>query len=172
MPKVLLDCSCGPITIDVNESWAPLGAARFLELVRQGFFNEVRFFRVVTKPRPFVVQFGINGNPDIAAEWRDMRIKDDPVTQSNRKGTLSFASAGPGTRTTQIFINLADNTFLDGHGFSPFARVIEGMEHVQAICDEYGESPDQHSIQYRGNAYLEECFPKLDYIRTATLIEE
>lgn len=172
MAKVKLECSCGDVIVEINPDWAPLGAARFLELVKDGFFSEVRFFRVVTKPRPFIVQFGINGDPEVAAKWRNNRIKDDPVKQTNAPGTLVFATAGPGTRTSQLFINLGHNAFLDGQGFSPIGKVIEGMETVEAICDEYGERPDQGRIQSMGNAYLKESFPNLDYIKSASIIEE
>lgn len=170
MPQVKFELSCGDVTIEINPDWAPLGAARFLELVEGGFFSGVRFFRVVTQPRPFIVQFGIHGDPGVAREWRAKRIADDPVTQSNTEGTLCFATAGPGTRTTQLFFNYANNSFLDGQGFSPIGKVVDGWENVKAICDAYGESPDQGRIQDQGNAYLDEKYPKLDYIKQATLI--
>lgn len=172
MAKVKLECSCGDILLDINPAWAPRGAARFLELVKNGFFDGVRFFRVVKKPRPFIVQFGISGDPQTASAWRDKTIPDDPVKQSNKRGTLTFATSGPNSRTTQLFINFGDNSFLDGQGFSPVGEVAEGMSVVDAIYGEYGESPDQGSIQRRGNAYLSEKFPNLDYIKAASLIEE
>lgn len=172
MTKVKFECTCGDFVVAVHEDWAPIGAARFLELVEMGFYNEARFFRVVTKPRPFIVQFGIPGDPDLAAEWREKRIEDDPVNEGNREGTLTFATAGPNTRTTQLFVNLADNHFLDSQGFSAFGEVVEGMENVRAICDEYGESPNQGRVQSEGNAYLERDFPNLDYIKSATVISE
>lgn len=168
--KVKLECTCGDFTVEIHDDWAPKGAARFLGLVEEGFFTGVRFFRVVTKPRPFIVQFGIHGEPEVAAKWRDQRFPDDPVKQSNRKGTLTFATAGPNTRTTQLFINYGDNAFLDGQGFSPIGEVIEGMDIVEAISDEYGEAPDQGRIQQKGNAYLESSFPNLDYIKSATVV--
>lgn len=168
--KVKLECTCGDFTVEIHEDWAPKGAARFLELVEQDFFTDVRFFRVVTKPRPFIVQFGIHGDPDVAAKWREKRIEDDPVKESNRKGTLTFATAGPGTRTTQLFVNYGDNTFLDNQGFSPIGEVVENMDTVEAINDEYGESPDQHRIQEEGNAYLEQAHPNLDYIKKAYVV--
>lgn len=171
MTKVKFECTCGDFVVEINEEWAPNGAARFLELVEMGFYNDARFFRVVTKPRPFIIQFGIPGDPDLAAEWRNNTIQDDPVVQGNVEGTLTFATAGPNTRTTQLFINLADNNFLDGQGFSAFGKVVEGMENVRAICDTYGESPNQGHIQAKGNAYLEENFPELDYIKSASVLE-
>jgi len=170
MPKYQFDCSCGSFVIEIIEDWAPQGVARFLELVERRFFDGVRFFRVVTKPRPFIVQFGINGEPETAAQWRHNTIPDDPVKQSNAAGTLTYATAGPGTRTTQLFINLADNRFLDDQGFAPIGRVTEGMETVRAICDQYGERPDQGNIQRKGNAYLEEHLPNLDYIKEVTVL--
>lgn len=170
MPKVKFECTCGDILFEINPDWAPLGAERFLKLVNDGFFTDVRFFRVVTKPRPFVIQFGINGDPTVAASWRNDRIKDDQVKETNAPGTLVFATSGPNSRTTQLFINLGNNAFLDGQGFSPIGKVIEGMENVEKICDEYGERPDQGQIQAKGNAYLEANFPKLDYIKSATVV--
>lgn len=172
MAKVRFECSCGGFTVEIMPDWAPLGVARFIELMEGAVFNDARFFRVVTKPRPFIVQFGIPGDPAVAAKWRKNRIKDDAVKTSNTAGTLTYAMAGPDTRTTQLFINLADNTFLDSKGFSPIGKVVEGMETVRAICDAYGEAPDQGQIQTRGNAYLEENFPKLDFITSVAVIEE
>ena len=170
MAKVKLELSCGDVVVEILPEWAPLGAARFLELVKENFFTDVRFFRVVTKPRPFIVQFGISGDPEVAPKWRNDRIKDDPVKQTNAPGTLVFATAGPGTRTSQLFINLANNSFLDGQGFSPIGKIVEGMENVEKINGEYGERPDQGRIQSQGNAYLQENFPNLDYIKSATVI--
>ena len=172
MAKVKFECTCGDFTVEVNRDWSPNGVDRFLDLVSQDFFTDVRFFRVVTKPRPFIVQFGISGDPETAAKWRDANIEDDPPVESNAEGTLTFATAGPGTRTSQLFINYGDNSFLDGQGFSPIGRVIEGMETVTAINDEYGEAPDQGRIQRQGNEYLQKEYPHLDYIKKATLIEE
>ncbi|MBI1321079.1 MAG: peptidylprolyl isomerase [Candidatus Hydrogenedens sp.] len=172
MPKVKFECSHGDFTVELIEEWSPKGYARVMELVEGGFFEDIYFFRVVTKPRPFIVQFGIHGDPEVSASWRDDRIKDDPVTQSNTEGTLTFATAGPGTRTTQLFINLADNSFLDHQGFSPLGRVVEGMDTVRAICDEYGEAPDQGAIQRQGNEYLNSRFPNLDCIKRAVVLED
>lgn len=172
MPVVKFETTCGDFTAAIHPEWAPRGVDRFLSLVREGFFTDVRFFRVVKKPRPFIVQFGINGDPDVAAKWRDDRIQDDQVRHSNTRGTITFATSGPNSRTTQLFINYADNSFLDGQGFSPLGEVTEGMDVVDAINGEYGEAPNQGSIQSRGNAYLQEQFPKLDYIKTAYIVEE
>ena len=169
--QVRLECSNGDVVIDIDRAASPNGVDRFYELVKEGVFTDARFFRVVTKPRPFIIQFGIPGDPEEAAKWRDSTIADDPVTQSNSTGTLTFATAGPNTRTSQLFINLGDNDFLDGQGFSPFGKVTEGMDVVNAINDEYGEAPDQGMIQMQGNAYLKDKFPNLDYIKQAVIVE-
>jgi len=165
--SVEFECSNGNFTVECHNDWAPLGAARFKELVEANFFTELRFFRVVPN---FIVQFGISGDPDVAEEWRNKRIADDKVTQSNAEGTLTFATAGPKTRTTQLFINLRDNPFLDSQGFSPFGKVTSGLGVVKAINAKYGEKPDQGQIQSRGNAYLQEKFPELDFIKSAKLV--
>ncbi len=170
MPVVRFECTCGDFDVEVMPDWAPLGVQRFLELVEQDFFSEVRFFRVVKQPRPFVAQFGISGTPSVADEWRSKTIKDDPAKESNRKGTLTFATSGPNSRTSQLFLNLADNAFLDTQGFPPIGRVVEGMDTVNAICGDYGEQPNQMRIQSSGNAYLQAEFPKLDYIRRAFVL--
>jgi len=172
MPQVKFETSAGDFTVDIHPDWAPKGAERFLELVRQDFFTDVRFFRVVTQPRPFIVQFGISGDPQVAEQWRNNTIPDDAVKQSNTRGTLTFATSGPNSRTTQLFINFGDNTFLDGQGFSPIGEVVEGMENVDRICDTYGEAPDQMNIQRQGNAYLESHFPDLDHIKRAEVVGE
>ena len=163
--KVKMDTSKGPVIIEVHREWAPIGADRFYELVKDGFFTEARFFRIVPN---FVVQFGIAGDPKMTKKW-DEKISDDPVTRTNRAGSVTFATAGPNTRTAQIFINLASNQSLDNQGFAPFGQVIEGMEAIQGLNKEYGEMPDQQLITMRGNAYLKEKFPKLDFIKTATV---
>ncbi len=172
--KAKFDTSKGPFVIEVNRDWAPRGADRFYNLVKNGFFNNARFFRVI---EGFMVQFGINADPNIAGVWRDADIKDDPVKQSNRRGMITFATGGPNTRTTQVFINFADNAPLDGQGFSPFGKVVSGMEVVDSFYGGYGEGapngngPDQGRVQAQGNAYLEKDFPKLDFIKTATIEE-
>ena len=168
------DTSKGAFVIEVHRDWAPRGADRFYNLVKNGFFDNARFFRVI---EGFMVQFGINGDPNIAGVWRNANIKDDPVKESNRRGTITFATAGPNTRTTQVFINFGDNAALDGQGFSPFGKVVSGMEVVDSLYSGYGEGaphgngPDQGRVQSQGNAYLEQDFPKLDFIKTATIVE-
>jgi peptidyl-prolyl cis-trans isomerase A (cyclophilin A) len=163
--RVKFDTSKGPFVVEVHRSWAPNGADRFNDLVKQKFFDDARFFRVV---KGFIVQFGISGDPAAAEMWRQMRIPDDPVKESNARGTLCFAMAGPGSRTTQLFINLGDNTqSLDPQGFAVFGRVVEGMDVVDQINAEYGEAPDQGRIQAEGNTYLKSSFPNLDYVKTA-----
>ncbi len=171
--RVKLETSRGPVVLEVTRAWAPEGAGRFYRLVEKGFYDEARFFRVV---RDFVVQFGINGDPAVEARWRNLTIADDPVNQSNLRGTITFANSGPNTRTTQVFINLRDNKRLDQSGFAPFGQVVEGMENVDHFYNSYGDSPprgygpDQSLIETQGNAYLESKFPRLDYIRRATLV--
>lgn len=164
--KVNFDTTAGPFVVEVTRAWAPKGADRFYNLVKHGYYNENRFFRVVPG---FIVQFGLYGDPKVQSVWRDANITDDPVTQSNKRGSLVFATAGPNTRTTQLFINFRDNSGLDSRGFAPFGTVISGMENVDKINAEYGEAPNQGTIQSQGNAYLNKQFPKLDYIKSATI---
>lgn len=161
--QVLFDTSKGEFTVEVTRAWSPEGADRFYNLVANGYYDDCRFFRVV---KGFMVQFGINGDPQINAVWRAARIEDDRGKESNKRAYVTFAHAGPNTRTTQLFINYADNTFLDAQGFPPFGKVIKGMDVVDAINDEYGENPDQRRIQLEGNAYLNQTFPNLDFIKT------
>ncbi len=151
----------------MHRKYAPLGVDQFHKAIKEGFYDECRFFRVVPD---FVVQFGINGDPKVHKKWRDSPIKDDPVTASNVRGSVCYATAGANTRTTQLFINLGDNSRLDKMGFAPFGKVTEGIEVVDKITSQYGQSPNQGLIQSRGNAYLKEDFPKLDYIKKATVI--
>jgi len=162
------ETSAGVFVVEVTRAWAPKGADRFYNLVKNGFFNGGRFFRVVPG---FIVQFGLYGDPKIQALWRDANITDDPVTQSNKRASLVFATAGPNTRTTQLFINFKDNPGLDGRGFAPFGTVVSGMEVVDKINAEYGEQPNQGRIQMEGNAYLNKEFPRLDYIKRAALVK-
>lgn len=168
--QVKFETSAGDFVIEVNRSWSPNGVDHFYRAVKSGFYDGCRFFRV--KP-DFVVQFGINGDPKVQAEWRNRRIRDDKVVESNKPGYVTFAKTGqPHSRTTQIFINYTDNSSLDELGFSPFGRVIKGMESVEKINSEYGERPDQGLIQQYGNEYLERQFPRLDYIEKATVLED
>lgn len=167
--KAQFDTTKGQFTIEVTRSLAPNGADRFYNLVKSGYFKDLAFFRVVPH---FMVQFGIHGDPAVSAKWREANLPDDPVKGSNTRGAITFATAGPNTRTTQLFINFADNTFLDSQGFSPFGKVVSGMEVVDKINAEYGESPNQGQIQMEGNAYLKKEFPNLDYIKSATIVSE
>ncbi|HLJ50303.1 MAG TPA: peptidylprolyl isomerase [Bryobacteraceae bacterium] len=144
--RVQFDTTKGSFTVEVHKDWAPLGADRFYELAKKKFFDGNRFFRVL---KGFVVQFGINGKPDVMDYWYQLRIPDDPVKQSNTRGTITFATSGPATRTTQVFINYDDNTKLDAQGFAPFGRVVQGMEVVDNLNGEYGEAPDQGKLRCR-----------------------
>ena len=170
--KARFDTSKGAFVIEVRREAAPNGADRFYNLVKSGYFDNIRFFRVVSG---FMVQFGIHGDPNVASKWRNATIKDDPVKVSNARGFVTFATSGPDSRTTQVFINFADNGGLDGKGFSPFGKVISGMNVVDALNAEYGEGaprgtgPDQGRVQMEGNAYLAKSFPRLDYIKKATI---
>jgi peptidyl-prolyl cis-trans isomerase A (cyclophilin A) len=172
--QVKFETSKGDFTVEVQPDWAPRGAERFRELVEAKFFDEARFFRVI---EGFMVQFGIHADPEVSSKWRTKTIQDDPVQESNARGMITFATSGPNSRTTQVFINFGDNTFLDSQGFSPFGKVIEGMEVVDSLYNEYGEGapsgrgPDQGRIQREGNAYLTSEFPELDYVKTARIIE-
>ena len=171
--KIQFNTTKGKFIIEVTRSLSPLGADRFYNLVRSGYFKDIAFFRVIPG---FMCQFGIHGDPNISAKWREATITDDPVKGSNTRGTITFATAGPNTRTTQLFINFGDNRNLDGMGFSPFGTVIEGMDVVDKINSEYGEGapggrgPDQGRVQGEGNAYLKKDFPDLDYIKSATIV--
>lgn len=163
--RVLLDTTKGPVTVEVKREWAPLGAERFYDLVQDKFYDGARFFRVVPN---FVIQFGIAGNPAATKKW-DKPIQDDPVTQTNRRGSLTFATSGRNTRTAQVFVNLVSNQSLDGDGFAPFGQIVQGFEIMEKIYAGYGEQPNQEMITRRGNAYLQSSFPRLDYIRTARI---
>lgn len=170
---VKLETSKGDVLIEVTREWSPNGAARFYDAVKAGFYDECRFFRVVPG---FMVQWGINGNPKVQSKWRDAEIKDDvvPAKQraSNTRGYITFAKSGkPHSRTTQLFINYGDNARLDADGFTPFGKVVEGMEIVDKIQSKYRERPNQGAIQQEGNAYLKDEFPDLDFIKKATIVE-
>jgi peptidyl-prolyl cis-trans isomerase A (cyclophilin A) len=164
--KVNLDTTKGSVVIEVHRAWAPIGADHFNELVKAGYFDGGRFFRVVPG---FVVQFGLAADPAVTAKWNSPPLMDDPVTQSNTVGMVTYATAGPNTRTTQLFISLGNNQRLDGMGFAPFGKVITGMEAVQNLYGGYGEAPQQPLIESQGNAYLQSQFPMLDYIKKATI---
>lgn len=165
--RVRFETSAGPFVVEVTRAWAPAGADRLYQLVGERYYDGARFFRVVPG---FVVQFGIAGDPAVSARWRDATIPDDPVRQSNARGTLTFATAGPDTRTTQLFINYGDNGRLDAMGFAPLGVVMEGMDVVERIYAGYGERPDQGLIEAHGTAYLAAQFPQLDSIARATIV--
>jgi peptidyl-prolyl cis-trans isomerase A (cyclophilin A) len=165
--KVKFDTTAGVFEVEVHTDWAPIGADRFYNLVKNGYYDGCRFFRVVPG---FVVQFGINGDAAIQRNWTNATIPDDKVTQGNTRGFVTFAkSSEPNSRTTQLFVNFADNSRLNRQGFAPFGKVTMGMEVVDKIFSGYGEKPDQDRIEKEGNAYLTKNFPKLDYIKKATI---
>jgi peptidyl-prolyl cis-trans isomerase A (cyclophilin A) len=171
--KIKFTTTKGDVIIQVSRALSPNGADRFYNLVKGGFFTDIAFFRVIPG---FMGQFGIHGDPAVAAAWRGAKIEDDKVKGSNIRGAITFAMAGPNTRTTQFFINLANNPNLDGSGFSPFGKVIEGMDVIDKINGEYGEGapngrgPEQGRVQAEGNAYLQKDFPRLDYIKSASVL--
>jgi peptidyl-prolyl cis-trans isomerase A (cyclophilin A) len=165
---VALATSRGSVVIAVHRDWAPRGVDRLYQLIHARFYDEARFFRVI--PR-FVAQFGLPADPRRRQPW-SQSIPDDPVRRPNVHGTLTFATAGPNTRTTQLFISLADNRRLDALGFAPIGRVIKGLAIVDSLYGRYGEAPSQDEIERQGNAYLTSAFPKLDYIRTARVARE
>ncbi len=174
--KVNFDTSAGVFEVEVHRDWAPNGADRFYNLVKNGFFDNARFFRVISG---FMMQFGINGDPSLNSVWREARIPRDPVKEGNKRGNITFAMQGgpngPDTRTTQVFINFRDNSNLDPLGFAAFGRVTKGMDVVDKIYSGYGEGapsgagPEQGRLQSEGNAYLTKDFPKLDYIKKASI---
>ncbi len=174
MFRVKLVTTKGDVVLEVNREWAPKGADRFYNLVKIGYYDDVAFFRVIGG---FMAQFGIHGEARVNEAWENSEFGDDPVRQSNMRGYVSFATAGPNTRTTQLFINFADNTNLDRMGFSPFAKVVEGMDVVDSLYSDYGEGaprgqgPSQDLIAREGNAYLKSKFAKLDFINRASLVE-
>ncbi len=172
--RAVLHTTEGPVTVEVRRDWAPRGADRFYNLARHGFFEDARFFRVI---EGFVAQFGLSGRPELDRLWRRHPIPDDSVRRSNERGTLTFASAGEDTRTTQLFVNLADNERLDGMGFAPIGRVVDGMAAVDSLYAGYGDGPprgngpSQQEILERGNEYLEAEFPELDRIESVEVRE-
>ena len=165
--RVAFTTSRGEFVVQVNRAWAPNGADRFWELAGEGFFDENRFYRVIPG---FIAQFGANDDRKRNERWEETPLADDRTTEKNTRGTISFASLGPGTRTHQLFINLKDNRSLDAQGFTPIGRVVEGMPVVDSLYDEHGEDPKYHLIATQGNKYLARMFPKLDYIRTARIV--
>jgi peptidyl-prolyl cis-trans isomerase A (cyclophilin A) len=172
--RVKFETTKGDFTVEVTRASAPKGADRFYRLLSEGYFKDVRFFRVLPG---FMAQFGLSGNPALNARMDSLRIPDDPVTQSNKRGMLTFATAGPNTRSNQFFINYRDNASLDSQGFSPFGKVVDGMKTVDAMYGGYGEGapsglgPSQDSIAIKGNEYLQRAFPKLDYIKSAAIVK-
>lgn len=173
--KARFETTQGAFTIEVTRALAPVGADRFYNLVKAGYFTDIAFFRVIPG---FMAQFGIHGDPKLATAWRPARIADDPVKSSNTRGAITFATSGPHSRTTQLFINLGENRQLDGMGFSSFGKVIAGMDVVDKLNGEYGEGapggrgPAQMRVQSEGNVYLKKDFPNLDYIRSAGIMKE
>ncbi|MEQ1946643.1 MAG: peptidylprolyl isomerase [Bryobacteraceae bacterium] len=172
--RVKFETSQGDIVVEANRSWAPRGVNRFHELVRMGYFRENRFFRVV---KGFVAQFGVHRDYDIHAKWREYFILDDPRKESNLRGTLVFAQGGPNTRATEVFFNLVDNSsLLDEQNFTPFAKVVEGMDVVDRLYSGYGEMRpegkeiDPGRVENSTNAYLVPRFPKMDFIKRATFV--
>jgi peptidyl-prolyl cis-trans isomerase A (cyclophilin A) len=173
--KVKFTTTKGDVVIQVNRAWAPQGADRFYNLVRAGFYKDAAFFRVLPG---FMAQFGISARPEVAEAWENAKILDDRVIQSNKRGTITFAMAGPNTRTTQVFINYGDNARLDSDGFAPFGQVIEGMDVVDKFYSGYGEGapsgrgPDQQKLTAQGKAYLDRFFPQLDRIISASIVTD
>jgi len=172
--RVAFETGKGRFVVEAVRAWAPAGVDRFHRLVAAGYYDRVKFFRVVPE---FVAQFGMHGDPAVNDAWKDRAIPDDSVRQSNVTGTLTFAMGGPASRTTQLFINLKDNTRLDGMGFAPIGRVVEGMDVVQKLYGEYGDAmpngagPSQDLIARRGNEYLNRYFPSLDSVITARVVQ-
>ncbi len=161
----------GDIVVECHREWAPNGADRLYNLVKLGYYTDIAIYRVVDG---FMMQFGIHGDPSVSAQWRDATIADDPRAVSNQRGYVTFATAGPNTRTTQLFINFDDNSRLDGMGFAPIAKVVDGMNVVDSIYKvgegaPAGPGPSQGRLQMEGNAYLRQAYPQLDYIKSAKL---
>ncbi|HYL38273.1 MAG TPA: peptidylprolyl isomerase [Bryobacteraceae bacterium] len=166
--KAQITTTKGDFVVEVHRDWAPIGADRFYNLVRGGFFTNAAFFRVVPN---FMVQFGLSANPAVNNAWRNANLIDDPVKQSNKRGYVTFAKTGmPNSRSTQLFINFKDNVFLDPQGFAPFGMVTEGMDVVDKINSQYGETPDQGRITAEGDAYISKNFPNIDRIKSAKVL--
>jgi peptidyl-prolyl cis-trans isomerase A (cyclophilin A) len=169
--RVNLDTSKGPVVIEVHKDWAPIGAQHLYELVNRGYYDGNRFFRVTRA----YVQWGVNGDPQISGLWSTANLRDDPVKESNVRGVVSYAKRGPNTRTTQLFINMKDNTDLDKQGFAPIGKVVSGMDAVESFYSSYGDmpprgqGPDPSKIETEGNSYLESHFPRLDFVKKAAI---
>jgi peptidyl-prolyl cis-trans isomerase A (cyclophilin A) len=169
--KINFDTSKGAVVIEVHKDWAPIGAQHLYELVNRGFYDGDRFFRVTKS----YVQFGVNGDPQVSGIWSTANVRDDPVKQSNTKGMVSYAKIGPNSRTTQLFVNRRDNTDLDKQGFAPVGQVVVGMDVMESLYDAYGDmpprgqGPDPSKIETQGNSYLESRFPRLDFIKKASI---
>ncbi|HET9833024.1 MAG TPA: peptidylprolyl isomerase [Vicinamibacterales bacterium] len=170
--KVKFDTTKGPIVLELHRDWAPKGVDRFYNMTRNGFFNGVRFFRVIPN---FMAQFGINGDPAVNEAWEKARLADDPPNgKSNVRGILTYGTAGqPNSRGTQLFINYKDNSYLDKTGFVPIGEVVEGMELVDMLYADYGAAPqnEQNTLVSQGNKYMQTKYPKLDYVKTATIVK-
>ena len=172
--KVKLETSKGDIALKVTREWAPKGTDRFYSLVKNGYYDDCRFYRVLPK---YIAQVGIHGTPAIAGKWHEAPIDDDPVKQKNNRGRVTFAKGGPNSRTTNVFINLRDSTSLDSQGFAPFGEVIEGMDVADQLHSGYGDGapkgrgPSQKRITEEGNAWLQKEFKDLDFIKTAKIVE-
>ena len=166
--RAKFDTTKGVFVIEVRREWSPNGADRFYNLVKNGYYDGVKFFRVSPG---FVVQWGIHGDPSIATKWLQSKIPDDPVKESNRRGSVTFATSGPNSRSVQLFINLIENSRLDASGFAPFGKVVEGMDVVDKLDGSYGEGLTklQGKIAEEGNAFLEKSYPNLDGIKKATI---
>lgn len=163
----LKDGGTGTLVFEILPAWAPLGVAHLLELLDANFYTDCRIFRVVPN---FVAQFGMSGDPTVQQEWSKKVITDDPVVQSNRRGTLTYATSGKDSRTTQLFINFSDNKRLDGQGFAPIGQIVEGEEYLDQIQDKYRQQPSQGQIRTQGNVYLNEKFPDLTYIQAVRVV--
>jgi peptidyl-prolyl cis-trans isomerase A (cyclophilin A) len=172
--RAKFETSKGDFVVEVTRAWAPRGADRFHELLRMHYFDEGRFFRVLTG---FIAQFGIHKDFDVHAKWRELVIADDPPREKNLRGTLAFAQSGPNTRATEVFINLKDNPDLDDQGFTPFGKIVEGIEIIDTLYSGYGElgpkgkGPDAGRSENEANEYIVPRFPQLDYIKRARLLE-
>jgi len=165
--RVALSTSKGDLVVAIYKAWSPHGADRFYQLVSEGFFDDQRFFRVIPQ---YIAQFGASADPKKNDRWDDAKIPDDPRTQSNSRGTLSFAAEAPNTRSHQLFFNLKDNPKLDPQNFIPIGRVVDGMAVLDALYDDYGDTPKYRLVATLGNEYLHRMFPRMDYIKTARVV--